>query len=713
MNSCSYVHAKGVDNVAEKVKKEFILDGLSCAHCANLIELESNKVSGINNAKVDFVSSKLILDVSSDTNINTVVGDIKSLVKVIEPEVEVREFDKSSKKNSSNFNIKELAPLILGSFVYLIVSLFNFTPEFEFILYLISYLAIGGEVTLVAGRNILKGRVFDENFLMAVATLGAFAIGEYAEGVAVMLFFQIGELFQDMAVNKSRKSITSLMDIRSDYANIKDGNTFKKVSPEDVQVGNIIIVKPGEKIPLDGTILDGRSSIDTSSLTGESLPREVGIGDEILSGSINKNGLLSVKVTKSFSDSTVSKILDLVQNASSNKSPTENFISKFARYYTPIVVFSSLALAIFPPLLLNDASFSQWTYRALSFLVVSCPCALVISVPLGFFGGIGNASRNGILIKGSNYLEALNNVDTVVFDKTGTLTKGIFKVTSVNPQDGFSKDEILTFAAYAESQSSHPIALSILRAYGKKVDVSIKNYNEISGNGIEVSVDDKNILVGNYNLMASKQIPCDKEQNTGTIIYVAVDNSYAGHIIISDEIKDDSHRAIKTLKKYGVNNTIMLTGDNFSVGKEIADKLNLDRFYTNLLPHEKVEKLEEIYKQRNTKGNLVFVGDGINDAPVLARSDIGIAMGGIGSDAAIEAADVVIMTDEPSKISTAIQIAKKTRKIVTENIVFALGVKILILIVVALGYGTMWEAVFGDVGVALIAVLNSMRALKS
>jgi Zn2+/Cd2+-exporting ATPase len=611
-------------------------------------------------------------------------------------------------------NKGEIIRLAVGAVVFAIATSMKLSNTVELILYLISYVIVGGEVVLRALKNISRGQVFDENFLMGIATIGAFSIGQYPEGVAVMLFYQIGEFFQDMAVNRSRKSISALMDIRPDFANLKIGDDIRKVSPEEVNIGDIILVKPGEKVPLDGKVIEGSSMVDTSALTGESIPREVGVEDTILGGVINKNGLLTIEVEKEFGDSTIAKILDLVQNASSKKAPTENFITKFARYYTPAVVFAALALAVIPPLVINGATFSQWLYRALAFLVVSCPCALVISIPLSFFGGIGGASKNGILIKGGNYLEALNNVEVVVFDKTGTLTKGVFKVTEVNSQNNISKDELMGFAAYAESYSNHPIATSILHAYGKEiVKDSLENYEEISGLGIKAVTLGKEVLAGNYKLMNKENIPYEQVETIGTVVHVAVDKEYAGYIVISDEVKEDSAKAIKTLKTLGVKKTVMLTGDNKTVGIKIAEQLGLDEVHAELLPDEKVEKLELLDKEKSLKGKLIFVGDGINDAPVLARADIGIAMGGVGSDAAIEAADVVIMTDEPSKIALAIKIAKKTRIIVMQNIVFALGVKLILLVLVALGLGTMWEAVFGDVGVALLAVLNAMRAMKT
>lgn len=711
--------------VREKVngkilKKEILLEGLCCGNCAAKIERESNNIDGVKSATVDFISTKLIMEIEDSSKQSNIIDKVKEIVKRIEPDVKVVLIDsKDSKSKSKNEEVEEennkgeLIRLIIGALIFGIATVMKFSNSIELVLYLISYVLVGGEVVLGALRNIRRGQIFDENFLMSIATIGAFAIGEYPEGVAVMLFYQIGEMFQDMAVNRSRKSISALMDIRPDFANLKINGDIKKVDPEEVRIGDVIVVKPGEKVPLDGKVIDGNSMVDTAALTGESVPREVGIGDSILSGVINKNGLLTIEVEKEFGDSTVAKILDLVQNASSKKAPTENFITKFARYYTPAVVFAALALAIIPPLFIEGATFSDWIYRALSFLVVSCPCALVVSIPLGFFGGIGGASKNGILIKGGNYLEALNDVEMVVFDKTGTLTKGIFKVTKVNSENNISKDELIAYAAYAENYSNHPIGASILKAYGKEVNKDkIENYEEISGYGVKVILDGKEVLAGNYKLMNKENISYKQVETIGTLVHVAVDKKYAGYIVISDELKEDSAKAIKDLKAIGVKKIVMLTGDNKTVGTKIANELGIDEVHAELLPDQKVEKLELLFKEKSSKGKIVFVGDGINDAPVLARADIGIAMGGVGSDAAIEAADVVLMTDEPSRIASAIKIAKKTRSIVMQNIVFALGVKIIILVLVAMGMGTMWEAVFGDVGVALLAVLNAMRAMK-
>ena len=562
-------------------------------------------------------------------------------------------------------------------------------------------------------EHLFKGKLFDENFLMAIATIGAFGVGEFPEAVCVMLFYQIGELFQNYAVDKSRKSIASLMDIRPDFANIKIGDKIEKVSPEEVKIGDIIVVKPGERIPLDGTVIEGKSMIDTSSLTGESVPRNVSINDEVLSGCINQNGLLIIKVNKEFGESTVNKILDLVENASSKKSKSENFITKFAKYYTPIVVIIAVILAIVPPLVLKDANFTDWLYRALTFLVVSCPCALVISIPLGFFGGIGGASKIGILVKGSNYLEALANTELVVFDKTGTLTEGVFEVQKVECE-GISKEDLLRYTAYAENNSTHPIATSVKKAYGKEINVTnISKVEEISGFGVIANVEEKDILVGNEKLMKEKNIQYTKCNEIGTILYVAIENEFAGYIVIADKVKKDSAKAISNLKNMNIKKTVMLTGDKKEVGENIAEKLRIDEVYTELLPDEKVKKVEELLKEKDTKAKLAFVGDGINDAPVLAISDIGIAMGGLGSDAAIEAADVVIMTDEPSKLVDAIKISKKTMRIVKENIIFAIGIKIAVLILSAFGLSTMWEAVFADVGVSIIAIINALRVLNT
>lgn len=608
---------------------------------------------------------------------------------------------------------KRLWRIIIGAAVLATAILLSLNNEWlQIALFIISYIIVGGDVVKRAVKDILKGQVFDENFLMSIATIGAFFIGEYPEGVAVMLFYQVGELFQSYAVGKSRKSIASLMDIRPDYANVKKGDELVKVDPDEVQIGDIIVIKAGEKIPLDGKVIEGSSMIDTSALTGESVPREVEVGSDILSGCININGVITAEVTKEFGESTVSKILDLVENASSKKSNSEQFITKFARYYTPVVVIIAVFLAIIPHLVIDGATFSDWIYRALAFLVVSCPCALVISIPLSFFGGIGGASKKGVLVKGSNYLEALAETEIVVFDKTGTLTKGVFNVQEIHPE-GVSKEELLELTAHAESYSNHPISLSLKRAYSKEIDNGrISDVEEISGHGVIATVDGKKVMAGNIKLMKMMDIPYFKGELIGTIVHVAVNNKYIGYIVIADEVKEDSAQAIKELKAANIKQTVMLTGDNKSIGSKVAKELGLDKVYAELLPADKVEKLEELFSQKSKKGKLAFVGDGINDAPVLARADIGIAMGGLGSDAAIEAADVVIMTDEPSKIATTMKISKKTLKIAHQNIVFAIGIKIIVLILSAFGITTMWAAIFADVGVTIIAVLNAFRALN-
>ena len=608
--------------------------------------------------------------------------------------------------------MKRLVWRLILSAVFFVAALITNIELIKIILFILSYLFAGYDVVLRAFRNILRGDVFDENFLMAVASLGAFAIGEAPEGVAVMLFYQIGELFQNYAVGQSRKSIASLMDIRPDYANVKEGDELIAKDPEEVKIGDIIVVKPGERVPLDGKVIDGISMLDTSALTGESVPREVTLGSDLLSGCININGVITAEVTKEFEESTVSKILDLVENAGSKKSKSEQFITKFARYYTPAVVIIAALLAVVPPLIIKEATFSQWIYRALAFLVVSCPCALVISVPLSFFGGIGGASKKGILVKGSNYLEALANTEIVVFDKTGTLTKGVFEVQEIH-HEGISRDELLELTAYTENYSNHPISSSLKRAYKKEINPGqISNVEEIPGHGVFAVVNNNKVAVGNVRLMEKLNIPYNKQEFTGTVVHVAVNDKYAGLIVIADEVKDDSKKAISMLKTANIKQIVMLTGDTLAAGEKAAKELGLDKVYAELLPADKVEKVEELLAAKSAKGKLAFVGDGINDAPVLARADIGIAMGGLGSDAAIEAADIVIMTDEPSKIATAIKISQKTLKIASQNIVFAIGVKLIILLLSAIGFASMWAAVFADVGVAIIAILNSFRALN-
>ena len=609
---------------------------------------------------------------------------------------------------------KQLYKIIISAIIFIVTILLPIPTVAKFIGYMLAYICVGGEIVIKAGKYILRGQVFDENFLMTIATLGAFILGEYPEGIAVMLFYQVGELFQSYAVNQSRKSITELMDICPDTAVVIRDGMEETIDPEEVSVDEIVVIRPGEKVPLDGIVIEGESTLDTKALTGESIPREVGIGDTIISGCINLNRPLKIKVTKEFGESTVSKILDLVENASSQKAPVENFITKFARYYTPIVVICATILAIIPPIILPNATFSDWIYRALTFLVISCPCALVISIPLSFFGGIGCASKIGVLVKGSNYLEALANTEVVVFDKTGTLTKGSFKVNKIIEGE-LSKEEVLQVAAHGEFYSNHPIALSVKRAYIDTKhtldETMISDLEEVAGEGICGIYKGKKIYVGNRKLMKRFNIPYKEVNEIGTVVYVGMDNSYAGAIVITDEIKSDSKDAIKALKVTGIKKTVMLTGDIDSIGKKIGKEIGIDEVYTELLPEDKVNHMEMLLKQTSSSGKLAFVGDGINDAPVLARADIGIAMGGLGSDAAIEAADVVLMTDEPSKISKIIKISRKTLIICKQNIVFALGIKGIVLLLGALGFASMWAAVFADVGVSVIAILNAMRVL--
>lgn len=603
---------------------------------------------------------------------------------------------------------------IIISFLFVLLAvIIKFDEEIiKNILYLFAYLIVGYDMVWKALKNILRGKVLDENFLMTVATVGAFCIGEYPEAVAVMLFYQIGELFQSYAVEKSRKSISSLMDIRPDFANVYREKTLKRVNPEQVKIGETILVKPGEKIPLDGIVIEGTSHLNMQALTGESLPRKVTKNDEVLSGCINNDGILKIKVQKEFKESTVSKILDLVENASNRKSKSENFISKFARIYTPIVVITALFLAIIPPLILKDATFSDWIYRALSFLVVSCPCALVISIPLSFFGGIGASSKIGVLIKGSNYLEALSNTEIIVCDKTGTLTEGVFKVQKIEAKN-ISEEELLRMATLAESFSNHPISLSLKEAFGLEIDTKkVTKTKEISGQGIEAMIEGKRILVGNEKLMNTYQIPFQRKEEVGTIIYIAIDNNFAGTILISDKIKEDSKKAISLWRKNHIKKIVLLTGDQEKISEKVAKTLQIDEYHAELLPVDKVTHIETLMTQKSNKGKLLFIGDGINDAPVLALSDIGVAMGGLGSDAAIEAADIVIMTDEPSKIANAIEISKKTMKIVKENIIFAIVIKILVLLLSAIGITSMWAAVFADVGVTVLAIFNALRILN-
>lgn len=697
----------------ETEKKTYILKGLACSNCARKIEDKVKNIEGIQYAFYDFASSQLVIE--GYKSMLLITDEIKKIVKELEPNVKVIEKNnmiETKEEENKEKGLKKLSTrLIISTIVFAAILVLKLPNPIEMTLYIASYFIIGYDILLRAGKNIIKGQVFDENFLMVIATLGAFGINEMSEAVAVILFFQFGEYLQHIAVNRSRKSIAELMDIRPDFANLKTGEDIKKISPYDVKIGQLIVVKPGEKVPLDGIIIQGSAMLDTSDLTGESIPIKAKTGEQILSGFINTSGVLTIKVEKEFKESTVSKILELVQNASSKKSKTENFITKFARYYTPIVVLTAAILAIIPPIILEGATFSDWIYRSLVFLVISCPCALVVSIPLGFFGGIGGASKLGLLIKGSNFLEALNDVDTVVFDKTGTLTKGVFKVTKIIHNDHINQNQLLEYAAYAEYYSSHPIGTSVLKEYGKNINQQeIAEYQEISGQGIKAKIKGKEVLVGNNKLMTQYHIKTPEIDTIGTIIHIAIEKKYSGYMIISDEIKEDSKKAIEDLQNIGVKRTIMLTGDNKNIGEKVGKQLGIDEVHAGLLPYEKVEKVELLEKE--SKGKLIFVGDGINDAPVLARADIGVAMGGLGSDVAIEAADVVIMTDEPSKLVSGIKIAKRTRTIIWQNILFSLGIKSIFLTLGALGIATLWESVFADVGVTVIAVLNAMRVLN-
>ena len=725
------------------------LSGLDCANCANKIEDRVNRLELVEEANLNFSTSQLTVLIKESALKTDVITEIKRIVKQLEPHVVVEErvstqvvhkssccggscsshteshhgqaghshehshktLDNESSSKVFSF-IKENAWLLLGVIIFLAIHTFKPVGILEVVLYGVSYLLIGGKVLLTAFRNITRGEIFDENFLMMVATVGAFAIGEYPEAIAVMLFYEIGELFQSYAVNRSRKSISSLLDIRADHANLVTESGTKEVAPEAVSIGDLIVIKPGERVPLDGEIIEGECYLDTSALTGESIPRLISVGEEILAGCINTNALVKVRVTKVAGESTVARILELVENASSKKAQTEKFITKFARVYTPIVVLLAVLIAIIPPFVFQ-VNFSTWLYRSLSFLVVSCPCALVVSIPLGFFAGLGGASKQGVLVKGGNYLEALNHVETVVFDKTGTLTKGVFKVSQIKPVN-MNEAEFIELAAYAESQSTHPIAKSIVDAYTQVIDTTVlSQYEEIAGHGIKVFVGDKEVLIGNVKLMQRANLNVAEVDAIGTIIHMVVNQQYVGYMVIADEIKENSKAAIAKLKQHGVSKVVMLTGDHEGVAKKVAAELGVDEVYAGLLPHQKVEHVEEILAHKTKDKNIVFVGDGMNDAPVLARADIGVAMGGIGSDAAIEAADVVLMEDDPMALVKAINKAKQTSMILYQNIIFALGVKILVMILVACGLATMWAAVFADVGVTILAVMNSTRALKS
>ncbi|BCN32976.1 heavy metal translocating P-type ATPase [Anaeromicropila herbilytica] len=756
--------------MANNSQKIYILENLGCANCASKMETKINNFDEIELATINFVKKQLILELKDPTqnNVSTELYEkLKKAVTSIESNVILRPLDASNtvSNTKTEYTLTEsseckdsccdgsihnhshdhslshshdhshkggdsddkksallhLFRLILGFGIAIGSITLSIPNPVGIIIILLGFLILGYDVLLESFHGLRNKELFDENFLMLIAAVGAFFIGDYAEGISVMFLFQIGEFLQDLAVDKSRKQLESVLSIKPEYANIQTEDGIQTIAPEKVSIGDIIIVKPSEKVPLDGVVIEGSSFVDTSSLTGESVPRKVSTGEDILSGCINGNGTLFIKVTETYSNSTVAKVLDLVENASNKKSKTENFITKFARIYTPIVVLFAALLAVLPPIITGSYDFSTWIYRACGFLVVSCPCALVISIPLGFFGGIGNASKNGILVKGSNYLEALHSVGVAVFDKTGTLTKGIFSVSEINTVDGFDKDKLLEIAALVESYSNHPIAKSITNAYPAALNTSlVSDYEEISGHGVKAIINNmspnntaESVYIGNTKLLDKFQIPYPPtvEEKLGTICYIAIGDKYVGNIVISDDIKDDSKKAIRALKEMGVK-TVMLTGDLTSTAKLVAKDLGIDTVYSELLPGDKVAKVEELLEQSEQGKNVIFVGDGMNDAPVLARADIGIAMGGVGSDAAIEASDIVIMTDEPSKIAKGIQIAKFTKKIVTQNIFLALGLKLLVMLLLAIGYGSMWLAVFADGGVALIAIFNSLRALK-
>ncbi|WP_148882259.1 heavy metal translocating P-type ATPase [Thermococcus aciditolerans] len=693
--------------------KKLKLEGLDCASCAYEIE-EALKKEGFEFALVNFATKEAVIE-----------GDVekaKEIIKKVEPDVEVIEADEHGHSHHGHHHEhgeedpKKALYFIIPSLMLFGIGVvlryyYGMDNAFVFGVFVASYLLVGWKVLRSAVVNSIHGNVFDENFLIAVATLGAFAIREYPEGVAVMLFYVVGEFFQDLAVDRSRRSIKALLALKAEYANLLRNGEVIKVKPEELKVGDTILVKPGEKVPVDGVVIEGESTVDTSALTGESVPRTLREGEEILSGMVNLSGLLKVKVTKELSESTISRILELVENASARKAKTEKFITRFAHYYTPAVVGLAVLVATVPPLITGDP-FSTWVYRALVLLVISCPCALVLSIPLGYFGGIGRAAREGILVKGSNYLDALKDASIVAFDKTGTLTKGVFKVTKVETRNGFSEEEIIRFAALAEAHSNHPIAKAIREAYGKEInEAEIVEYEEIAGHGVRVRIDGIEVLVGNDRLLHRFKVEHDTCRVKGTVAHVVINGKYAGYIIISDEIKDDAPLAVKELKRLGVKKVVMVTGDSRDVAEEIAKQLGLDGFYAELLPEDKVRVIEELEKEKGD-GTVVFVGDGINDAPVLARADVGVAMGALGSDAAVETADVVIMDDKPSKLPEGIRIARKTQRIVWQNIVFALGVKLAFISLGILGEATMWEAVFADVGVALIAVFNAMRILR-
>ena len=694
-----------------KEELQLTLEGLNCANCARKIEEKVGKMEGVKESNLNFTTTTLNVKLERKVKEEHAINEIKKIVEALEPHVKV-EKKVSGKTNVQRAKFEVKPTLIIGTILYLIAVIGDFKGALALILFVASYLLIGGKVVLTAIKNIARGQLFDENFLMTVATIGAFSISEYQEAVAVMLFYEIGETIQGYAVNKSRSSISSLMDIRADYANIIIDGKEKKVSPETVKVEDIILVKPGEKIPLDGIVVEGESFVDTSALTGESVPRKIAVNDEILSGGINTNGVLKVKVTKKFGESTVSRILEMVENAANKKANTEKFITKFAKVYTPIVVALAILIAVVPSIFIKDALFSTWLYRALVFLVVSCPCALVVSVPLGFFAGIGGASKKGVLVKGSNYLELLKDLETVVFDKTGTLTEGVFTVTEINTNN-IQKEKLIEIAAMAESFSNHPIAISIIKEYGKEIDKEvIKEYEEIAGHGIKAVINNEEVLIGNAKLMNQFNISYNEVDSIGTVVYCAINGEFKGSIVISDKIKENAAEALINLKAAGVKKTVMLTGDNKKTAEKVGEKVNIDEVHSELLPLGKVKEVEKLLKASNKNGRLAFVGDGVNDAPVLARADIGIAMGGIGSDAAIEAADVVLMKDDINALVDAINVSKKTNKILWQNIIFALGIKVIVMVLGTFGIANMWTAVFADVGVTIIAIINSTRCFR-
>lgn len=697
--------------MGNKEELQLTLEGLNCANCARKIEEKVGKMEGVKESNLNFTTTTLNVKLERKVKEEHAINEIKKIVEALEPHVKV-EKKVSGKTNVQRAKFEVKPTLIIGTILYLIAVIGDFKGALALILFVASYLLIGGKVVLTAIKNIARGQLFDENFLMTVATIGAFTINQYPEAVAVMLFYEIGETIQGYAVNKTRSSISSLMDIRAEYANLIMNGKEEKVSPETVKVEDIILVKPGEKVPLDGVVIEGESFIDTSALTGESVPRKIVPNDEILSGGINTSGLLKVKVTKKFGESTVSRILEMVENAASKKADTEKFITKFAKVYTPIVVVLAILIAVIPSIFIKDAVFSTWLYRSLVFLVVSCPCALVVSVPLGFFAGIGGASKKGVLVKGSNYLELLKDLETVVFDKTGTLTEGVFSVTEINT-NGIDKEKLIEVAAMAESFSNHPIAISIIKEYGKEIDKEvIKEYKEISGHGIKAVINNEEVLVGNSKLMNEFNILYNEVDSIGTVVYCAINGEFKGSIVISDKIKENAVEALINLKKAGVKKTVMLTGDNKKTAYKVGEKINIDEVHSELLPLDKVREVEELLKRSNKNGKLAFVGDGVNDAPVLARADIGIAMGGVGSDAAIEAADIVLMKDDINALVDAINVSKKTNKILWQNIVFALGIKILVMVLGTFGIANMWTAVFADVGVTIIAIINSTRCFR-